>query len=90
VEVVFCKEVHHMKYGRLAKGRKMDYPESDPWLQTWLRDGVLERLETKILRENPCMAVGSPVALSALPAAPASVQTMSLPSKPGEKRRGRP
>ena len=79
-----------MKYGRLVKGRKMDFPDTDPWLNAWLRDGVIERVETKILRENPYMAVGNPVALSASPAAPASVQTMSPPSKPGEKRRGRP
>jgi hypothetical protein len=69
MKVAVAKQVIHMKLGRLDEGRIMEFPDTDPWLQTWLRDGVLERYETKVLRENPCMAVGKPERLSASPAA---------------------
>ena len=89
MDVVVSKEVHHLKLGRLVKGRRLDFPDTDPWLNEWLRAGVLERVETKVLRENPYMAAGTPIPLSVSPAAPASVQTTSQLSKLGEKKRGR-
>lgn len=77
--------VYHDRLGKLVKGRVVEVP--DYQALDWLRRGFAERYETKVLRDRPLQAVGTPS--SALPAAQVSQQQTLKPSEPGKKR-GRP
>ena len=87
VIVIGKKAIPHDRLGVLLPGRRVDLPEQQA--RAFIRRGIAEEYSTKVMRDRPSLAVGETVPLSASPAAPASVQTMSPPSKPGEKRRGR-
>ena len=89
-KVVFKRTWLSAKFGTLRPGMQIEGELLGTWHDELLRQGVIERMETKVLRENPSMVVGQPVALSALPAAPVSQQTTLPESKRGGKPKGRP
>jgi hypothetical protein len=89
-KVVFKKTWNSGKFGTLRPGMQIEGELLGPWHDELLRQGVIERMETKVLRENPFMAVGQPVALSASPAVQVSQQTTLPLSNRGGKPKVRP
>jgi len=82
---VTAKAIYDDKLGKLRKGQVVELPANKA--QFYLERGEVEFYETKVLRDRPYQAVGTP--LSASPAAQAlEPQTLSE-SDSGEKKRGR-
>lgn len=87
MKVSVLKPIRIDRLGLIRKGQEVELPESIARL--YLSQGAVELYQTKVLRENPIPAVGE--LSSALPAAPASPQTIAPESESGGKRkRGRP
>lgn len=84
MKVNFLKLMYHDKLGKVKPGTVAELPDHQA-LQ-FLRQGIVETYETKVIRQEPFTPAGVDTQSSALPAAPASQETTSKPSKRG----GRP
>jgi len=80
------KTVRHGSLGQLNPGRIVDVPE--PWASRWLKEGAVERYETKVIHSSPLEVAGPVVPLSASPAAPAS-QPKTLNKSGSGKQKGK-
>jgi hypothetical protein len=79
---IVAKVLLHDRLGRLMKGAVVDLP--DYQANAWLKQGWVEHADTKVARERPCEAAGTPS--SASPVAQVSPVQTPKPSKRG----GRP
>jgi hypothetical protein len=84
MKVNFLKLMYHDKLGKVRPGTVAEIPEHQA-IQ-FLRQGIVEKYETKVIRQEPFTPAGVDIQSSALPAAQVSQETTSKPSKRG----GRP
>ena len=82
---VTAKAIYDDKLGRLNKGQVAEMPEHKA--RFYLERGEVEYYETKVLRDRPYQAAGTPS--SASPVAQVSQPQTSSESDSGEKKRGR-
>lgn len=83
---VTTKVIYDDRLGRLPLGSVVEM--IDHKARFFLARGEVELYETKVLRESPSLAAGSP--LSALPVAQVSLPQTLKQSDDGVKKRGRP
>lgn len=91
MRVHVLKNIRVDRLGNVRKGAVVEV--ADPVANIFLRQGAVERYETKVLREVPTDPAGE--LPSALPVGLVSTQTMSPESASGDsetpkKKRGRP
>jgi hypothetical protein len=86
--VVINKKPVLTQFGRLPKDIPVDVP--DQLAKFLIERGDAVAMETKEKMDRPTEAAGITEPLSALPVAPASLQTTLPSSELGAKRRGRP
>lgn len=82
---VTAKAIYDDKFGRVNRGQVIDLP--DHKARFYLERGEVEYYQTKVLRDRPYQAAGTP--LSASPAVQVSTEQTSNESDSGEKKRGR-
>jgi len=82
---VTAKAIYDDKFGRVNRGQVIDLPEHKA--RFYLERGEVEYYQTKVLRDRPYQAAGTPS--SASPAVQVSVAQTSSESESGEKKRGR-
>ena len=82
---ITAKAIYDDKFGRLNKGQTVDLP--DHKARFYIERGEAEYYETKVLRDRPYQAAGTP--LSASPAVEASQEQTLSESSSGEKKKGR-
>jgi hypothetical protein len=82
---VTAKTIFDDRMGKLTKGQVVDLP--DHKAKFYIQRGEVEYYETKVLRERPYPAAGTP--LSASPVAQVSPSQTFEQSESGVKRRGR-
>jgi hypothetical protein len=85
MKVVIIKPIHHDKLGSCNKGRVVEL--HDKLATRLLKEGAVERYETKVIREIPLPVAGADQPSSASPAVPASPKTTSKPSKRGGRKK---
>ncbi len=83
MKVHFLKLMYHDKLGKVRPGTIADI--QDQQAIRFLREGIVEKYETKVIRNEPFYHAGEDTQSSASPAAQASPQTTSKPSKRGRK-----
>lgn len=87
MKVAALKNFRHDRLGVVRKGAIVELPE--PWASRYLTQGVVERYETKVIRENPLPEAGRAQLSPALPADQASLPATSSESASGGKRKQR-
>ena len=85
MKVHFLKLMYHDKLGKLKPGAVADLPEHQAI--RFLRDGIVEKYETKVIRQEPFQDAGVITQSSALPAGQVSQETTSKPLKRGGRPR---
>lgn len=88
VAVIGKKTLLHDRLGALPPGWSGEMDERSA--QRYLTQGVVERYETKVVREVPLQDAGAVEPLSASPVAQVSAEPTAKPSENGAKKRGRP
>jgi len=82
---VTAKTIYDDKFGRVNRGQVIDLPEHKA--RFYLERGDVEYYQTKVMRDRPYQAAGTPS--SASPAVQVSTPQTSNESDSGEKKRGR-
>jgi hypothetical protein len=84
MKVAALKNFRHDRLGAVRKGAVVELPE--PWASRYLAQGVVERYETKVVRETPLPEAGREQLSPALPADQALPLATSRESASGVRR----
>lgn len=79
---ITTKVLLHDRLGRLVRGQVADLPDGQA--ESFLRQGWVQRYDTKVIESVPSVVVGATEQSFASPAAPASPQTTSNKSDSGD------
>ena len=88
MKVNFLKLMYHDKLGKVKVGTVADLPEHQA--RDFIRRGIVETYETKVIRQEPFPSAGVIQQSSALPVDQALPQTTSTPSRRGRKKKIQP
>jgi len=79
---ITTKVLLHDRLGRLVRGQVAELPDGQA--ESFLRQGWVQRYDTKVIESVPSVVVGATEPSSALPAAPVSPQTTLNESDSGD------
>jgi hypothetical protein len=88
MKIHVLKKIFHDRLGRLLPGDIVDM--NDKQAETYLKNGAVERYQTKVIRQEPFTDAGVVEQSSALPADQALPKTTSKRSRSGGSRKKTP
>jgi hypothetical protein len=83
MQVHLLKLMYHDRLGKIKAGRVVDLPEHQA--KEWIKHGIAESYQTKVIRQDPLPHAGVVTQSSALPVEEVSTVTTSTPLKRGAK-----